>query len=241
MRFRNRGGQVAMVLLLLLAACSGTAEPEPTVGTPVPEDPTTTATSTLAEPVSTTMAPRSTTSTTKSDRIVKDSSAAVAAGFLAARDDRDLGTALRYLNRNVVLDWGPGGTYDTLESGWAWEDAFRLVHTTDSCEAVSTSGEATTVVCRIKVDSEVATASGNSPGRVCATITVVDQLITHLVVDAGPGCSYIYWPNMFAPFETWLKTAHPDATIGGMYDDRISQAGLELWTNYTQEFLADHG
>ena len=33
------------------------------------------------------------------------------------------------------------GTYDPLESVWAWEDAFRVVHSTESCDAVSSSGD----------------------------------------------------------------------------------------------------
>jgi len=158
---------------------------------------------------------------------------------MAARDDHDQDAALVYLARDVNFDWGPGTTYDTIALGWAWEDAFRLTHTTESCETVNASNEATTVVCRVKVDSEVAAAAGNSSGHVCATITVIDQLITHLVVDAAEGCGYIYWPNIFVPFEKWLKTAHPDTTINAMYDDRLSQTGLDLWTRYTQEFLAD--
>jgi hypothetical protein len=232
---------VAAIVSLTLAACSGTAGPEPTTAAPASEEPMSTTALTAAEPTSSEPPAPSTTSTTNTGEVTFDSAAAVAAGFMAARDDRDLETALTHLDRNVVLDWGPGRTYDTLVSGWAWEDAFRITHTTDSCEAVSWSGDTTTVVCRIKVDSEVATAAGNSPGYVCATIEIVDQLITHLVVDAGQGCNYIYWPNIFAPFETWLKTAHPDTTIGAMYDDRISEAGLALWTNHTQEFLAARG
>jgi hypothetical protein len=238
--FRQRISVVAIVALMF-AACSGTAGPEPTTAAPASEQPIPITIPAAAEPTSTEPPAPSTTSTMKLDESIDESSAALAVAFLEARDDRDLETALGYLDRNVVFDWGPGQTYDTLESGWAWEDAFRLVHTTDSCETVGTSGETTTVVCRIKVDSEVATAAGNSPGHVCATIAVVDQLITHLTVDAGLGCSYIYWPNMFAPFEIWLKTAHPDTTIGAMYNDRISETGLELWTIYTQEFLAVHG
>jgi len=46
---------------------------------------------------------------------------------------------------------------------------------------------------------------------------------------------------MFAPFGHWLGTAHPDITIEEMYNDRISETGLDLWTKYTQEFLDDVG
>jgi hypothetical protein len=189
---------------MAIAACSGTAEADPTTTPAI------------------------------------DSPAEVADTFMAARDDRDLETAQSYLDKEVVVDWGPGRTYDTISLGWAWEDAFRLTHTTESCETADASGETTTVVCRINVDSEVATAAGRSPGHVCASIEIVDQLITHLTVYAAEGCGYIYWANIFTPFGTWLKTAHPDTTVEAMYDDRISQAGLELWTRYTQEFLDDH-
>lgn len=188
-----------------IAACSGTADPDPTTTPDV------------------------------------DSSSALVAGFMAARDNHDAEAALAYLDKEVVFDWGPGTTYNTIALGWAWEEAFKLTHTTETCEEVDTSGDSTAVICRIRVDSEVATAAGGSPGHVCATVEVVDQLITHLTVTAAEGCGYIYWTNIFVPFERWLTTAHPDTTINAMYDDRISQTGLDLWTKYTKEFLADHG
>ena len=148
---------------------------------------------------------------------------------------------MTYLDRSVVFEWGPGGTYDTLEAAWAWEDAFRVVHSTQDCEAVRTSGDTATVSCRLEVDSEVAEAAGNGTGLVCATIAVVDERITRVAVDvdADRGCNYRYWGKMFAPFGYWLATAHPDITIEEMYNDRISETGLDLWTRYTQEFLDD--
>lgn len=240
-RFGHTSLVVATALLTLLAACSDAAAPDPTAAVPASEAPTTTGAPTAVERTSTTSVAAVSTSSTRPDEATLDSAAAVAAGFMAARDDRDLETALTYLDREVVFEWGPGSTYDTLELGWAWEDAFALTHTTDTCKALSASGDTTTVVCRIKVDSEVAAAVGNSPGYVCATISVVNELITHLAVEEEVGCSYSYWPNMFVPFEAWLRTAHPDATIHAMYDDRISEAGLRLWTEYTEEFLAARG
>lgn len=172
---------------------------------------------------------------------VPDSSAAIAESFMDARQERDVERALSYVDKEVVFDWGPASTYDTMALGWAWEDAFKVSHIVESCEPVDTQDGTATVVCRLMVNSEVATAAGNSPGLVCARVTIANQLITRLTVDAAEGCSYVYWPNMFAPFETWLKTAHPDNTIEAMYNDRISEEGLALWTTYTDEFLADHG
>ena len=133
------------------------------------------------------------------------------------------------------------GTYDTLESVWAWEDAFRVVHSTKSCDAVSSSGDTTTVVCRLKVDSEVAEAARNDPGLVCATLRSSTNSSHGLAVDAGQECSYRHWGKMFAPFGHWLGTARPDITIEEMYNDRISETGLERWTRYTQEFHDDVG
>lgn len=242
-RFHDGSLWAATALLVVLAACSSTAETVQVVSAHVSEDTTTTTTTTTtgaAGPTSTTSPAPLTTTSTSLDVPIDESSAVLAAEFLAARADRDLDVALTYLDGNVFFDWGPGRSYDTLALGWAWEDAFGLVHTLDSCEAVGSSGDTTTVVCLLKVDAEVAGAAGNGPGFVCATIAVVDQLITRLAVDVGPECNYRYWPNMFAPFATWLGTAHPDITIDEMYNDRISETGLELWTNYTQEFLADH-
>lgn len=247
-RFRHGGVGVAAAVLLSLAACSTTAETSQPEGAQASQDPTTTSTittsttSAAAETSTTSPAPVTTTSTSL-DPPIDDSSAVLAAEFLAARADRDLDLALTYLDRNVTFEWGPGGTYDTLESVWAWEDAFTVVHSTQDCETVGSSGDTTTVLCRLKVDSEVAEAAGNSTGLVCATMTVVDQRITDLGVDVDTdqGCEYRYWGKMFAPFGHWLGTAHPDITIEEMYDDRISETGLDLWTRYTQEFLADHG
>jgi hypothetical protein len=246
-RFRDGSLWVATALLLVLAACSGTTETVQTESAQDSEDsttttkPTTTTATAPAEPTSTTALAPATATSTSLDVPILDSSAALAVSFLAARADRDLDVVLTYLDRNVIFEWGPGGTYDTLESVWAWEDAFKLVHSTENCDALNSSGDTTTVLCRLKVDSEVAKAAGNSPGLVCATLAVVDQLITRLAVDAGPECSYRYWPKMFAPFGHWLGTAHPDITIEEMYNDRVSEAGLDLWTKYTQEFLDDIG
>lgn len=242
-RFHDGSLWAATALLVVLAACSSTAGTVQGKSAHASEDSTTTTTSATraAEPTSTTSPAPLTTTSTSLDVPFDESSAVLAAEFLAARADRDLDVARTYLDRNVVFEWGPGGTYDTLASGWAWEDAFTVVHTTESCDAVGSSGDTTTVVCRLKVDSEVAEAVDHDPGLVCAMIEFVDQLITHLEVDAGPECSYRYWGKMFAPFGHWLGTAHPDITIDEMYNDRLSEAGLELWTNYTQEFLDDIG
>jgi len=138
------------------------------------EDSTTTAATAPAEPTSTTSPARVTTTSISLDVPILDSSAVLAVSFLAARADRDLDVALTYLDRNVIFEWGPGGTYDTLESVWAWEDAFTVVHSTENCHGLNSSGDTTTVLCLLKVDSEVAEAAGNSPGLVCATIAVVD-------------------------------------------------------------------
>ena len=181
------------------------------------------------------------TSTSTVDQPLTKTAVAIATEFLMARAARNTEAALSHLDTAVFMDWGPGTTYDTLELGLAWEDAFTVVHDLDSCESGAVAGNSFTVTCRLEVDSEVARSAGNPPGYVCTEISVIDQAITRIsILDPQPGCDYAYWPNMFAPFGDWLSEAHPDTTVGAMYHDRISNEGLTLWGQYTEEFLAHH-
>ena len=164
---------------------------------------------------------------------------AVAAGFMADRQDRDVAGAQAYLSEDAYFDWGPNDGRDGLAAAWAWEDAFRLVHTLDACEGLR-EGSAPVARCRLRVDSEVAAAVGLKPDFVCVDVTVDDDLVTRVVAqEPAQGCRYNYWSKTFQPFAQWLETAHPDTSINVMYDDRTSTDGLERWQQYVREFLAD--
>ncbi|MDH5243352.1 MAG: hypothetical protein OEX05_05410, partial [Chloroflexota bacterium] len=158
--------------------------------------------------------------------------------FLRAREARDIDAALAYLDRAVNLDWGPGRTYQTLEAGLAWEDAFGVVFTFRECHAIEAPGPAT-VQCQILAQTSVAESLGHEPGIDCIDFTLVNGSITQAVGGThGPDCGYDYWEPTFVPFYAWMRTAHPESDPDAMYDDRISPEGQALWAKYTQEFLA---
>lgn len=165
----------------------------------------------------------------------------VATTFMVASNARDLNAATSVLDEAVFFDWGPNDGRDGLRAAWDWEDAFTLTHTLDVCRA-QREGDVPVARCWLRVDSQVAEAAGNESGVVCVDVTVSERLITQVAaLEPMEGCSYDYWPAMFAPFDEWLETAHPDTTARIMYLDRVSEEGLELWRSYTAEYLAAHG
>lgn len=166
----------------------------------------------------------------------------VASDYLDAATARNHDEAMSYLSESVYLDWGPAATPEELEAAWAWEDAFTVRHTLDSCEYVDRDpASKITARCRLLVESDVAEAAANDAQHVCVDIGVEDGLITEVVgLDSREGCSIVYWDYMFVPFSDWLDEAHPDKTVLQMYDDRTSPEGLRLWSEYTQEYLNDH-
>lgn len=166
----------------------------------------------------------------------------IATEFLRARGSRNIEEAQSYLDESVFLDWGPGQTYDTLEAGWAWEDAFGIVSTGQECQLQSGSEERIAVVhCSFLVQTAVAEAMGHEPGMDCVDFTIENGLITEGPLGApGPGCVYSYWEPTFVPFYAWMRDAHPGSDPDYMYSDRTSPEGIELWRRYTVEFLAVH-
>ena len=234
MRFRSRAlaAVVIGVLAAILAACSpatdgaGSASPAAAPATPA---------ATMEAPTSTV-----TEQPTPTDMPIDWSRVeAAAAGFMAERQARDVGAAQAYLSEDVYFDWGPNDGRDGLAAAWAWEDAFRLVHTLDECKGLR-EGFEPVARCRLRVDSEVAAAVGSEPGFVCIDVTVDRDLITRVIgLDPVPGCAYNYGSQALGPFARWLETAHPETSFDVMYDDRTSTAGVERWRQYTSEFIAD--
>jgi len=164
---------------------------------------------------------------------------AVAVGFMTSRQDRDVAGAQAYLDEDVFFDWGPNNGQDGLAAAWAWEDAFRLVHTLDACEGLR-EGSEPVARCRLRVDSEVAAAVGQESGFVCIDLTVDHDLITRVIGQGPtPGCMYNYGSQTLGPFAQWLEQAHPETSMDAMYNDRTSAEALERWREYTDEFLAD--
>ena len=91
----------------------------------------------------------------------------VASGYLEAATARSHDEATSYLSESVHLDWGPAATPKELEAAWAWEDAFTVRHTLDSCEYVDRElASKVTARCRLLVESEVAAAVGHEPQHV---------------------------------------------------------------------------
>jgi hypothetical protein len=229
MRTHLRMAMIGASVVLLTAACSGTTTPDPA------------AAQTTRPPASTTEAPVSTAvaSTTGSNALATPAQVAAATGFIRARSARNVDAALAYLDPSVNLEWGPGKTYDTLEAGMAWEDAFGIVSSPQACRPIETSG-APVVQCQLLVQTAVAEAFSREPGIDCVDFSFEDGSIIHAVLGAeGEGCGYDYWNPTFVPFYAWMAAAHPESDPDAMYADRISPDGLALWAQYTQEFLAD--
>ena len=229
----NRVRVLSLVTLAVLAAsCSAsTSVPGSTTQVVLPDSPTTS--------LDTTTTSREMQPATESPvEIDWHEVESVATGFMAARGDRDVDSAQAYLHEEVAFDWGPNDGRDGLSAAWAWEDAFRLTHTLQECEALS-DGNEPAARCRLRVDSEVAETAGLEAGFVCIDITVYDGLIREVTgLDSAEGCTYNYWVKTFQPFATWLAGAHPDTTIDEMYRDRTSPEGLELWVLYVDEYFA---
>ena len=213
---------------LFLAACATTAT-DATTATVLPE--------TTTIPSSTTTIAPSTTTAASSD------AAAIAASFMEARQDRRIDEAKSYLDRAVVLEWGPGQSYETLTNGLAWEDAFGVEFSLTECtlDTGAPSGR-TRVTCLLATDTAIAAAVGNEAGNVCVSVDIEGDLIIRVeLLGARDGCEYQFWGKAFVPFNAWVVKNHPESDPTAMYDDRISSEGLALWVQYTREFLAEHG
>ena len=148
-------------------------------------------------------------------------------------------SVLAYLSRNVVLDMGPGRTYETLEAGMEWEEVFGFTAEPQGCEMVEADSGPVLVFCEILVQTAIHEARGGAPGIDCVQITIAEDLIVHAETGvSGPNCVFDYWSTSFAPLEAWLREAHPDVTLDAMYEDRLSSQGLARWEQYMSEYLA---
>jgi hypothetical protein len=226
MRSRLRMTSATLAIAMAMVACSGTT-PAPTSDATGP--------AATAQP-SAVATPEQIAATTTS--IATPAQVAAATGFIQARAARNVAAALDHLDPSVNLDWGPGKTYDTLEAGMAWEDAFGIVSTPQACHSTE-SRDAPTVLCQMLVQTAVAESLGHEPGIDCVEFRFDGRLITGAALGAdGPDCGYDYWNPTFVPFYAWMATAHPESDSDAMYADRISPEGLALWTQYAQEFVA---
>ncbi|MGI9610076.1 MAG: hypothetical protein ACR2NL_07255 [Acidimicrobiia bacterium] len=165
----------------------------------------------------------------------------VVSGFSQARRAQDVDQALAYVGDSVELDWGPGTTADTLGKGLAWEDAFGIAFTLEDCDPLdrTEAGVGDSVRCTYLVESEVAEAVGNAPGFVCIDFVVQDGLIMRSeMLGSMPGCEYQFNDNVFDPFNAWVREEHPESDPRAMYQDRLSDEGIEIWRRYTAEFLS---
>ncbi len=226
---------------MLIAACSTTAD---VAQTSTVDEPAQTTTTTERPETTTTRSPVSTTTTI--DQAVVDEAVATAENFLMARQERDLPTALTYLDHEVFMDWGPGQTYATLEAGLAWEDAFGIGFTLSNCAADPDHPTGNPIRCQLEVrtvindlQTAVEGTDDNETDSVCVDIQV-EAKITRAELTQGGGCEFSFWETTFLPFYEWMATAHPESNPDDMYDDRISPEGLALWTEYTEEFIDDH-
>ena len=218
---------VSLLLVSVLVACAGeTAESSASVVS-------------TTEVVAITASSPGITSTT----ISEDAAAAVfiAVSYLEAKDSRDADLARSLLAEDVFLDSGPASSPDEFEPAWAWEDAFGISHEVIGCEVRSAAPTATVVLCEVLAQTAVAEALGGAPGIDCIDIAVVDGQITRVIGGtSGPNCVYDYWTSTFVPFNAWVKSNHPESNPTAMYNDRLSEEGLALWQQYTDEFLAEH-
>ncbi len=227
MHSQLRIATATLVLAVATLGCSGTTPPTTTDAS----HPTATAPAAVATPEQIVAATAA---------IATPEQVAAATGFIQARAARNVAGALAYLDPSVFLGWGPGTTYDTLEAGMAWEDAFGIVSTPQACYALESSGELRSSSVSSSSRLRSRTPSATNPGSTASTSPSKGGLITSAVLGAqGPDCVYDYWNPTFVPFYAWMSTAHPESNPDAMYADRISPEGFARWTQYTQEFLAD--
>ena len=191
-------GQTRNMLILLTMGLIATA-----CGTSQADEPTTTAapgaveasTTTTTMPATTTTVPVSTTI----DQAAIAKKVDIVERFMTARQDRNLEQALSYLDESVFMDWGPGTTYETLEAGLAWEDAFGIEFTLQYCEHDPYALTEEPIVCSLGVQTVVneinSAGNGNPDGEsdtVCVLVTV-DELITKAELTSGAGCEFSFW------------------------------------------------
>lgn len=158
-----------------------------------------------------------------------------AEGYVVARAERDLATALSFLADDAVLDWGPGTSPGTLDEGLAWERAFGVNFELIDCRVGDVVFEAIPVTCAVTQDSVVSAAAGTTAEPACVDFRIDDGLITEAILGCGN-----FVESTLEPFQTWLSEAHPDTTFDSLYNDGTSPEGLALWEQYTAEFVAEH-
>lgn len=184
----------------LFAGCATSGE---TAATTPPTSTTSTSMSSAVETTTTTIDTTSSTTQATTSTIDSEDALSIAEGFLSARNRRDIDATLTYLARDVVLDMGPGKTYETLEAGMAWEDVFGFTSELQDCEIVKADTESTLVFCEILVQISINQARGGAPGIDCVHITIENELIVHAETGVlGPDCVFDYWVNFLRPFRS---------------------------------------
>jgi len=213
---------VAVVMLLVLAACDGGAE------APEADQP-----------------PAATASGTEA------SAEEVATGFLEAfgafEADRAIGylaedAAIAQLNGSVGSN--AGGTLDELRLLIDFLEAAGYRQELGACEETGTSTSGTEVRCPFEFHLFGSDQLGLGPYAAGSTfdLTVEDGLIVTASQDFG---TVEFSPEMWEPFADWVSTTHPE-DVAIMYTDasqsgvRLSEESIRLWRRNVIGYVEDH-
>jgi hypothetical protein len=173
----------------------------------------------------------------------------VATGFVEAFGAFDADRAISYLADDADI-WplisavgvqGAEGTLDEFRLLISMEQAAGSKLTLDSCEEMESSASPTEVRCTFDVHSLGSDEIGLGPysGNYFA-LTVRDGEI----VQASQYRNYkSIYPQMWAPFATWVATNYPDDVevmyeIGG-HGARLTRESIRLWERHRREYVEE--
>jgi hypothetical protein len=173
----------------------------------------------------------------------------VATGFVEAFGAFDADRAISYLADDA--DIGPlmsevgvqnaEGTLDEFRLLISMEQAAGSKLTLDSCQEMESSASATEVRCTFDVHSLGSDEIGPRPySGNFFTLAVRDGEI----VRASQSRNYAeIYPQMWAPFATWVATNYPDDVEVmyqiGNHGARLTPESIRLWEQHTREYVEE--
>ncbi len=229
-----------------------------------PEPPaTTTSTTTTTAPTTTTVAD-STTTTTAVSRGEAQAGLAISIAYLEAAANGDVASIEELAIEGQVQGF-IAGSFETLRSEMAWREAVGWTVVPDECSVADPSPVNTRIQCSVTHQLSWATALEAGPfegeyflrvhhpgdryvGR-DITITTVTEVVTRITDEQR------VLEEAWLPFLAWLDEQYPESVDAMLNDQltlpywfgetqpvpRLSPESIELWRQYTEEFVAEFG
>ena len=180
--------------------------------------------------------------------IAPDTAAAaeeIARGFLDAYAANDADRALTYLTDGALATWGSA---EEFRRELAWNEAARFKVIVNDCERLDVATAAgITVRCGFDFHEFGSDAIGLGPyGDAYWDLTVRDGKIVVGVRQGVERRRNGSSAEMWGPFETWIRTEHPDdllvmypdpLQVWGLPVDAADEEALQLWEQRTQEYV----